>query len=420
MRGLSRQAWLLLATTLITNVGNGMHMLTVGKLMYDHTGAATMFGVVIVLEYVAAFVFQVLAGPWVDRGDPKWSCVLACLLRGLTILMAALMLYLQNQIIWVVMSSLVIQAIKPFYRSAQFAMVPVIVPARDLMRFNSYNGISLQIGQLLGVALVGPMLVFGGAPLALSLNGCGFLLAAALSMLLSTQVVRVALVDAGAGMRGWLMRAVREWLSALSVMRASPTLFWLLLFAAGDFLLVGLVNLLLAPMIDARYGGNEHWLSILDGGFAVGAMATAFFVEAVSRRYGERNAVLIGLGGQFAGLLALAFVTHPIAGLVFMVAIGGANTISSVVLLSVLQEHAPSGYRGRLSSVRNIYLAAFGGAAVPLVSHLEKTSLTHALLASACIGLLFWIAVYVMSHPNRRRGAVLGGGLRTIPQDGAV
>lgn len=419
MRGLNGQAHLMLATTLITNVGNGMHLLTVGKLMYDHTGAATMFGAVIVLEYVAAFVFQVLAGPWVDRGDPKWSCVIACLVRGLTILLAALMLHLQDQIAWVVLSSLVIQAIKPFYRSAQFALIPAIVPAASLMRFNSYNGICLQVGQLAGVALVGPLLVFGGAPLALSLNGTGFLIAAVLSLMLTTHVVREAAMDTAKVAGGWLVRAVREWLAALSVMRASPTLFWLLLFAAGDFLLVGLVNLLLAPMIDARYGGNENWLSILDGGFAAGAMATAFVVERVSRRFGDRNAVLIGLGGQFAGLLALAFVSQPFAGLAFMVVIGGANTISSVVLLSALQEHAPSGYRGRLSSIRNIYLAAFGGILVPLVSQLEKHSLSHALLASAFTGLFFWSVVYVMSHPRRRRGAVLGGMLRTAAAPGS-
>ncbi|TXH77673.1 MAG: MFS transporter [Lysobacteraceae bacterium] len=406
MRGLNREAYLLLSTTLITNVGNGMHLLTVGKLLYDKTGSAAVFGFVIVMEYAASFVFQVIAGPWVDRGNPKWSCVGACLARGGVILLAALMLHQQQQIFWVVAASLVIQAVKPFYRSAQFALAPSIVPAQDLMRFNSYNGIAVQAGQLLGVAAVGPILTYGGAPLALGLNGGGFILAALLSMAIRVDIVREPLERAGAALGNWLTRAIQDWRDVFAVVRSNPIVFWLLLFAAGDYLLVGLVNLLLAPMVENRYGGNDNWLSLLDGSFAVGAMSAAFVVETVARRLGERNAVLLGLGGQAAGLAALAWSAQPYAGLALMAIVGAANTLSCVVLLSVLQKRAPARYRGRLSSIRNIYLAAFGAAVVPLVSHLEQESLAYALLASAVIGSLFWAIVFIVARP-RRHGMAL-------------
>lgn len=404
---MNRSARLLLAASFISNVGSGMYTLTVGKLLYDHTGSAAVFGVVIVLEYASTFLFQLIAGPWVDRGNPKWSCVGASVARGGFILLASLMLATPQQTAWVIATSLVIQAAKPFYRAAQFALAPAVVEPGELTRLNSYNSISVQSGQLIGVALVGPVIAFGGVTWAFALNGAGFLLSAVAAALISVDVERAVTAHAERA-RGWLNKLANDWLNAIRIVRSSRALAWLVALCAGDYLLVGLVNLLIAPIVSARYGGNSYWLSMLDGAFALGAMLTAFIVDALVRGIGARNAVLLGLGGQTLFFSILAASGGGMASLFCMFGIGAANAISCLVLLGALQERVPGPYRGRVVSFRSLLLAGVGAGVMPLVSRLETVSLPAALAASAAVGAMFWTIALLIAHPRRYGAAMLG------------
>lgn len=406
---MKRSARLLLASTFITNVGNGMHTLTVGKLLYDHTGSAAVFGVVIIMEYAASFLFQLIAGPWVDRGNPKWSCVGASLARGSILLLASTMLATPQQTAWVIATALVIQAARPFFRAAQFALIPATVAAGELTRFNGYNGICLQSGQLLGVALVGPVIAFGGPTLAFAMNGTGFLVSALVLVLMNVDVGARAAGPAKV-MRGWFASLIHDWLGAFKVIRANAPLAWLIALCAGDYLLVGLVNLMLAPIVAARYGGDSYWLSILDGSFALGAMLSAVAVDSLARHIGARNAVLMGLGGQATCFLAMAISGDGVASIMFMFGIGAMNGISSVVLLSALQERIAGNFRGRIASLRNLFLAGIGAGVIPLVSQVESRSLAAALVASAVVGLGFWLIALLAAHPGRYGAAMLGEG----------
>src|SRR3712207_4624091 len=112
-----------LASVFITNIGNGMHTLAVGKLLYDQTGSIVAFGGVIIAEYIINFLVQILAGPLVDRNQPKAVITLTDLSRGLFILLASLMISLSYDLYgWVFATVLVINIGKPFYRSATFSI----------------------------------------------------------------------------------------------------------------------------------------------------------------------------------------------------------------------------------------------------------------------------------------------------------
>ena len=52
-----------LAGTFASNIGNGMHTLAAGALLYQETGTVAAFGVVVAVEQAATFLMQLLAGP---------------------------------------------------------------------------------------------------------------------------------------------------------------------------------------------------------------------------------------------------------------------------------------------------------------------------------------------------------------------
>ena len=80
----------LFATVWLTNIGNGMHTIVVGKLLYNMTGNVTAFGWVILFQHIFNSIVQLFAGSFVDRGNPKKIMIVADFVRGIAIIVASL------------------------------------------------------------------------------------------------------------------------------------------------------------------------------------------------------------------------------------------------------------------------------------------------------------------------------------------
>src|SRR5207249_9573 len=108
----------------------------------------------------------------------------------------------QHVYVWVLLMTLAIRVAQPFYRAAMFAIGPSAVPTEALGRFNGYSNICLQGGQLLGAALIGPVLVLYGSAVAFLLNGLTFLFSALAVGVISVQRTEAA-PSAAAGQAFW-------------------------------------------------------------------------------------------------------------------------------------------------------------------------------------------------------------------------
>src|SRR4029453_4128070 len=114
----------LLAGTFVTTIGNGVQTFAVGKLLFDLTGSVAAFGVVIVVEQAINVAMQLVAGPWVDRGDARGTAIVVELTRGICVCVAGVMVGSASFFTWVVVMTLVIRVGQPFYRAATFSLGP--------------------------------------------------------------------------------------------------------------------------------------------------------------------------------------------------------------------------------------------------------------------------------------------------------
>jgi hypothetical protein len=401
-------AWFLLAATLVTNVGNGMYTLAVGKLLYDQTGSVAAFGGVIILEHVVTFLLHAVAGPWVDRGDPRRILVGVDLVRGGFICLASTLLGLGNVTTWIVLTTLVIQVPRPFYRAANFALTPAVVPASGLTRFNGQASVYFQVGQLVGVLSAGPIIQHFGAAVCFALNGVSFALAAVAVACVRVPRLEVQAARARPGVREAVLQLARDWREVFVLLRRDLGLLGHLIVSSGDYVAVALLNLALVPIVMQRHGGNTYWLSAIDGGFALGAIGGAMLVVFLERRGSARAAILVGLGGQGVALMAMGQVSHAWTTVALAFLAGATNTISVTVLVTTLQLRLQGPIKGRISSVRNLLTAAIATMVVPIFTALEGRSLALALGASGLVCFVFTAGVWILGH-RRVLGARLLG-----------
>jgi MFS family permease len=264
---------------------------------------------------------------------------------------------------------------------ARQALVPNLVPARDLPNAFSLNSIAAHTGSIIGPALSGLVIAGWGLSYVYLVNAVSFL-AVILALLLIGPVQQESRPGAQADRSG------RKPLISLEVIREGisfivkhplilPTMlmdFFATFFSSANTLMpIIAVDILHVGAIE--YG----WLSAAQ---AIGAVTAALIISQISqiRRQGPiflMAVVSFGMATIFFGL-ARSFWLAMLA----LVLIGAADAVSTIIRNTIRQLRTPDYIRGRMTSINQIFftggpqlgeveagaVAQFFGAPVAIVS----------------------------------------------------
>jgi MFS family permease len=383
---LTRDAKLLLLASIISNVGNGIYTLAVGKLLYDQTGSALSFGIVIAFEYLMIFLSNFLAGPIVDRYANSRMLTLVDGCRAAFILALCLLIQDELPLVLVTLISFVIFIGKPFYRAAFFSIEPLVVPSEQLGKYHGFASSAFQTGQFIGIVLAGVLLTYFDPLLCLVLNGVSF----AFSALIFCSISQVGETNCEvAQSQHWDNRLIADWRDAVKTLNSVPGLTLTIFASVGDYVLPSMINALLVVFVAQYFNGEAAALSLLDGAFALGALSAGLLAGHVVDRLGRSRSAGMGLFGQGLGFASIAFMAIPsnIVGMMF--AIGAFNTISYTSLITHLQQNTDKSIRGRVSLFRNLFAVCVAGVTIPLLTYLSQSSLSWALLFAALVSCIF-------------------------------
>lgn len=397
--GLPVPALWFLAGTFASNIGNAMHTLAAGALLYQQTGNIAAFGAVVVVEQAATFLMQVVAGPSVDRGDPRRSAIVAEMARGAAVCALSLLLVATpgNLFTIVLAMTVVIRCLHSFHRAGTFALTPALVPAVDLAKLNSWFSACQQGGQLVGLGATGLVVAHWGTPAAFFINGVTFLVSAAA---LAAVRSRDGIAD-----RPTTARAEPIWQDVLSGWADFGRFVWrdvrltgLLVVSTADNITLILFNLILAPLVAERFSAEPAWLSLLASGFAFGAMSASAIAGLIASKLGVRISVLLGIACQMLCFAALWWIVQPHMMLLLACLLGVFNTISWTTSITAVQLEAPAAVRGRLAMARNALTAAIAAPLIPLAAFTSQW-ISHAavllLAGGVCAGFLLLAAASI-------------------------
>lgn len=411
---LSKSSRWMLASIFVTNIGNGMHYLILGKLLYDRTGTIAAFGGILISEYLINFVIQIVSGPWVDRNQPRTILLLSDLIRGIVILLASFNLIYTTQIYgWIWMTVLVINICKPFYRSASFSIGPEIAPGNTLVKYNAYYEGFQQGGQLLGVSLAGFIIKNSSIVIPFALNGLSYVIAALFICFAAipkiprnTQFVRNRAVS-----------IIEDWKEIFQIIQFQITLGIHLVLACIDYLAVNLIELLVVPMVNEWQGNSSYWLALYNGSFAMGAVVGAIHIDKLIRGMSVRTSALVGLFGQSSCFLILCLLRNPYFSIATILSLGVLNTLSFTSFVSALQRRSKGPIKGRIVALRNLCTGLLATLLIPLVTYAQKFSTVSALQTSAVILLAFASLTLVLSWNRMFGESLLGLDISREPSD---
>jgi len=229
---------------------------------------------------------------------------------------------------------------------ARQALVPNLVPARDLPNAFSLTSIAFQAGSVIGPALSGLVIAYGGQEAVYYLNAASFL-AVIVALILIGPVPQKT--DQRNGGVSW--SAIRE---GIQFIGSKPIILssMLLDFVATFFASANTLMPIIARDV-LRVGVVEYgWLSAAQ---SVGAVLAAVIVSQI-HELRRQGCLLLGAVAAF-GLATIVFGLSRSFALawVALAATGAADSLSTIIRNTIRQLQTPDSLRGRMTSVNQIF-----------------------------------------------------------------
>lgn len=327
----------------VSTVGDQIFPVAVTITVLNARGSATDIGLVLAARWAALVLFAIVGGVWADRLSRTLVMRLADGFRigavlGLALLPHTPPLWLLALLVFLVGGG------EAFFRPAETALLPSILPAERLQPANALITISYRTASVIGPGLGAVVVtVAGGTRAAFVINACTFGVSLlSLSFLREPQRERIARRD-----RPGVLHEVRE---GFHEVLSRPWVAVILLAASVFLMLVIAPETVLLPVIGRReFGGDTAYatsLALFAAGGVVGGL--------VALRWHPKRPGLVGAIGwlPFTGVpVALAFPSAPWVFYVAYFAAGAGFEPFNIYWQTALQRDITPDKLARVSSL---------------------------------------------------------------------
>jgi MFS family permease len=292
-------------------------------------------------------IFSLIGGVIADSFDRRKVIFITQSVAALVALSLGLLTQSGQINIWLIYALTAFQAIAiAFDGPARQALVPNLVPAKDLPNAFSMTSIASQSGAIIGPALTGFAIAFGGQETVYYINALSYLAVIFALILIGpiaqTKTARAAGVSLAAIKEGIHFIVKKPIILSTMLLDFVATFFasanTLMPIIARDVLHVGVVE----------YG----WLSAAQ---SVGAVIAALIVSQLPelRRQGQLflgSVVVFGTATVvFGASMSLILAWFALA------VTGAADSVSTIIRNTIRQLQTPDHIRGRMTSVNQIF-----------------------------------------------------------------
>ncbi len=382
------------AGQLISLFGDRLNQLALVAVVATATGSTFATGLVFFAAMLPNLLLSPIAGTFVDRWDHKEVMVVSDILR------AAIMLVIPiaavTNIVLVYPLIFLATSVSVFFRPARVAILPQIVPERDLLSANSALWVGETLADVIGYPLAGIFvaLLASSVPIAFWFDSATYLASAALLATIVVQARSRTKDDEAAQGEGFLaeMKAGWQFLRHETVLLANT-----LQGAVGQFSL-GIAIALTPSFVKLTYSdtafGWQGAYGFLETGLGLGNLVGGFVIGLIGARFAKGRMVIAGYAAW--GLLIFLFALADNLPLAMGLAIGQgvANMVFIIPSQTLFQERTPPALMGRVVGFR--FALVFG-------------SMTIAMAVGSVLGEVFGPAVVIAAFGLVTAAAGLAG-----------
>lgn len=366
-----------------TQIGGNMVIFGLTVIISKDTGSTTAVSALILTFLLPAVLFSALAGVFVDRLDRRLVLILTNVLRGLAFIA---MFFVGTNLALIYLLNITVSTITVFFAPAEAAMIPMLVPRKQLLPANGIFTLTLNAAFALGFTLVGPLIVkiFGAPALIIVVAALYFVAAGFCSTLPSAPPASSVVGPHGA--RGRVREAenavgsvLTQLGEGLGYIRAHREIRWSLIYLGIAASLVGVLGVLGPNFAQHTLGLGPEDFVVVVLPLGVGIVMGILLLNAYGRLLPRRRVIeggLIALGAFLAAMalsgrissflgstatrtgVDLSLLTSLLSIVVALAFFAGISYAAvAIPAQTQLQEDLPEDVRGRVFGVLNMLVS---------------------------------------------------------------
>ena len=418
----NRPFLLLWLSQAFTQIGGNMVFYGLTVIILESTSSNTAVSILILTFLGPAVLFSAIAGVYVDRLDKRMVLVVTNVLRFAAFVA---LFFVGDSLPAILVLNVVISTITVFFGPAEAAMIPQLVPRKQLIAANGVFTLTLNAAFAIGFALLGPIVVtLAGAPALILIVAACYLVAAGFCWTLPPSPPAMALVpgamahDAEEAV-GSTLAQLRE---GIAFIRSNPKIKWSLTYLGIAASLVGVLGVIgpnfardalgLEPkdfvvivlplgfgivmgiLVLNNYGRHFRRRRLIEGGLvALGLLLAMLAAAGPISRLLQRAETATGLANlaDFTSLLAIVVLVALLAGV--------AYAFVAIPSQTQLQEDIPEEVRGRVFGVLNMLVSIASFLPIIIVGPIADAVGTSWVVAGAAIVVLLVAVGSILRAP---------------------
>ncbi|MXV09000.1 MFS transporter [Xanthomonas sp. LMG 9002] len=342
---------LVLAYRILAMLSYQIVAVTVGWHIYEITRDPFSLGLIGLAEILPFFCIAPFAGSLVDPLPRRYLGMLASvgLIATAAVLLAVSRGWLSAQGVWPIYAAIALTgAARAFLSPVYNALFARVLPREAYARGASVGSVAFQAGMVIGPALGGLLVGWGGQSLAY-----GPAIGASTAALAALWLLRVA-EPVHEGPRAPIFRSIAE---GAQFVFSNQIMLGAMALDMFSVLLGGAVSMLPAFIHDILHYGPEG-LGILRGAPALGSILVGVWLARHPLQRNAGRVLLLAVAGFGLCTIAFGLSRHFWLSAAILLAYGMCDGVSVIVRSTILQLATPDAMRGRVSSINGIFIGS--------------------------------------------------------------
>lgn len=378
-----------------SNIGTWMQNVVLGALAYNLTESGLFVGLVIAAQLGPLLLFSVVGGMIADAYDRKRSLMVLCVQQAVfSIVLAAVCAPAEPNMAALLLVVLCIGIGNALYAPIFSAVVPILVPRRDLSGAISLNSVQMNASRVIGPFIGASIYAHWGPSWVFLLNAAsfGFVILALLRVTLPPPVAT--------GEQGF-----HRLFEGLAVARADRIVGQCLgvIFVFSFFCLPFITQLPTIADVNLGIASKSSQYGFLYGCFGFGAVVGALSIGTVFAQRSKAALTRVGLVGFATMIVIFGIMRQPVPAYLAIALLGAVYFAVITSLSTVLQSDLDDAVRGKVMA---LWIMGFGGtvpfgglAGGALLDHLGVGSL-FVVSATVALALAWWADLLPVRPPG--------------------
>ncbi|WP_270940643.1 MFS transporter [Romboutsia lituseburensis] len=337
----NRNFFLLWQGQLVSVFGDALYSMALGFWVLQETGSTTIMGSIMALVTIPRIILGPFAGVIVDRCDRKKLIIFGDLIRGIGMLIIAILALNGSLKIWMVMlMGIVLGICSSFFNPSIQSVLPEIVPSDKLIKANSSYQMATTGADIVGQSIGGLLYTVIGAPLMFLINSISYLFSSFTEGFI--KIPRIERKNVNITFREDFMEGIKFILRFKGLIRS-------LIMAFFVNFLFGMIRVLIIPWFVSDRSLGMAKYGILNGFQSFGFLIGTFVLSFITIKSNQKYNVYIFSIVTFVSLIGLgAFINNFVIIIICFTSAFGFMFVFNTVANSTIMELTPADKRGKV------------------------------------------------------------------------